>query len=449
MKSLFPAYHSGFSGRNMKRWVLLIAGSLAGSVCFANFLLNVSFRTHLRGGFVDCYGIWKIAPTFDEVTPFSEGLAAVCVGGKWGFIDTTGQYVIAPQFDEARSFHDGFAAVGGRGFRFKWGFVDRFGKIAIKPQFSAVQDFSEGCAGIWDEKVQRWSFIDRSAHILMPPKYKLVRPFSEGLACVQIGEKFGFIDRNGKLVIDTRYNGASSFHDGIAVISMGKHKEGMPWEPAFPFVSSETICGDCKLSWFDGKIGFIDKSGERIVNRDFDTAVSTLSEYYVDDGEQPFGRFSEGLAPVKVGKVSTFINSRGEKLNCAFDATRAFRGGLAPVKIKDLWGFVDRKGTLKIPARYQFVHQFSNDYALVETERNELKYIDATGKVVSTGTIHSASSLSCNLSAAYMIDTSPVGWKNPTSVGHFIDDASHGYFDYCLKDVDNCIQEIKYAISID
>ena len=37
-------------------------------------------------GYVDNYGMWVIAPQFDDAKPFSEGVAAVCVDDKWGFI---------------------------------------------------------------------------------------------------------------------------------------------------------------------------------------------------------------------------------------------------------------------------------------------------------------------------------------------------------------------------
>lgn len=37
-------------------------------------------------GFVDEKGQWKIPPAFDAVSNFSEGRAAVCIGGNWGII---------------------------------------------------------------------------------------------------------------------------------------------------------------------------------------------------------------------------------------------------------------------------------------------------------------------------------------------------------------------------
>jgi WG containing repeat len=58
-------------------------------------------------GFVDSLGHFKIPPSFDEVLPFSEGLAAVRTGEKWGFIDASGQFAIQPRFKAAYYFREG------------------------------------------------------------------------------------------------------------------------------------------------------------------------------------------------------------------------------------------------------------------------------------------------------------------------------------------------------
>jgi hypothetical protein len=76
-------------------------------------------------GFFNRRGQVVIRPRYDFVAPFSEGLAAFCVGcrearqgehsvrtgGKWGFIDSVGTTVIPAQFDEVRQFEEGRANV--------------------------------------------------------------------------------------------------------------------------------------------------------------------------------------------------------------------------------------------------------------------------------------------------------------------------------------------------
>ena len=62
-------------------------------------------------GYIDKTGKVVISQQFDDVSPFSEGLAWAGIGDKCGYIDKTGNYVIAPQFDGASFFSEGLAAV--------------------------------------------------------------------------------------------------------------------------------------------------------------------------------------------------------------------------------------------------------------------------------------------------------------------------------------------------
>jgi hypothetical protein len=50
-------------------------------------------------------------PQYWEAEDFSEGLAAVQVGGRWGYIDRAGRFAIEPIYGGATSFYDGKAAV--------------------------------------------------------------------------------------------------------------------------------------------------------------------------------------------------------------------------------------------------------------------------------------------------------------------------------------------------
>lgn len=52
-----------------------------------------------RWGFVDDKNVTMITYSFDEVRPFSEGLAGVRVNDKWGFVNLGGELVIPFRFD--------------------------------------------------------------------------------------------------------------------------------------------------------------------------------------------------------------------------------------------------------------------------------------------------------------------------------------------------------------
>ena len=52
-----------------------------------------------KWGFVDDQDVTMITYSFDEVRPFSEGLAAVRIDDKWGFVNLGGELVIPFRFD--------------------------------------------------------------------------------------------------------------------------------------------------------------------------------------------------------------------------------------------------------------------------------------------------------------------------------------------------------------
>ena len=87
-------------------------------------------------GYIDKTGTFKInARPYNTAKKFTEGLAAVNVdgamneygliaGGKFGFIDTSGNMVISPQYDNVEPFCNGLAKVC---IGDKWGYIDKSG----------------------------------------------------------------------------------------------------------------------------------------------------------------------------------------------------------------------------------------------------------------------------------------------------------------------------------
>ena len=67
----------------------------------------------------------------------------VWAGDLFGYINTSDQLAIGPKFKEAGWFADGLALVCING---KYGFIDKTGKLAIKPRFDCAEPFSEGTA---------------------------------------------------------------------------------------------------------------------------------------------------------------------------------------------------------------------------------------------------------------------------------------------------------------
>jgi hypothetical protein len=224
-------------------------------------------------GFIDRTGAVKIAPQFTGAggysQGFSEGLAAVAVGGKcvklrqweitgrrWGFIDRTGKMVIEARYGFVRDFHSGRALVSESGYAF----VNRAGKRVIELGKRNASDFSEGLCSVRDSS-GKYGYMDTLGRMVIPARYVVAGSFSEGRAYVQFkyGEKYGFIDRSGELVIPLAYDNIREFHNGRAAVEV-KGPDGT------------------------ARHGFIDRAGKMVI-----PAIYLLA-----------WDFSEGLAPVMV-----------------------------------------------------------------------------------------------------------------------------------------------------
>jgi WG containing repeat len=108
---------------------------------------------------------------------FSDGLAAVVPdsvlrvkGGcaKGGYLNIKGEWAIQPQFDDLQDFSEGLAAVnlGGKCFSGgKWGYINKHGQIAIPMKFVFAAKFENNRACV-EEKPREDEIIDRSGQVV-------------------------------------------------------------------------------------------------------------------------------------------------------------------------------------------------------------------------------------------------------------------------------------------
>ena len=90
-------------------------------------------------------------PTYEEVRPFSQGLAAVRQGKNWFYIDRTGEAVFATDYEAAGDFSQGLAPVTAEG---KTYFINRNGIPIAGSEAEALGAYQEGIAayqedGLW------------------------------------------------------------------------------------------------------------------------------------------------------------------------------------------------------------------------------------------------------------------------------------------------------------
>lgn len=302
--------------------------------------LNSNELTHIYtsggDGFIDSTGKVIISPRFQQISDFSEGLAAVRFEEKWGYIDRTGEFIIKNNFESAYPFADGLARVQING---KLGFINKGGNLVIKPIFNLISNFSDGLAAAYVDG--KTGYINKTGNIVIKPQFQSGHDFSEGLAAVEINNKWGYIDKVGSIVIKPQFEQAVGFSEGLAAVQL-----------------------------LD-KWGYIDKSGKMVIRPRFD-------ETY---------RFSDGLALVSINGERGYIDKTGELvISTQFRNADDFSEGLAPVARDSKWNYIDKTGKVVIdlqflPNEWSIARSFSNDLAFVGNIK-KYSYIDKTGKII-------------------------------------------------------------------
>ena len=296
-------------------------------------------RHHGKLCYIDRLGRIVLETRYSWGGPFRNGRAIVHNdAGRATIIDREARTVFQSDWDDIRPFSEGLAAVRKNG---KWGFVDREGEVVIEPQYDSVTAFAEGLAGFELGRTQenlsngiswacpgRRGFIDHSGSVVIPAEWIDASPFHEGLAVVCTGgtmkpnailggrellsnRKYGYLDRTGRLLIPGEFDIASSFSDGRAVVQIGD------------------VCRHARY-------GYIDVVGNRVIPLKL-TAASD---------------FRNGLAIVrrrgrKWRETTMVINLVGQvMLEVPYRVVQPFSEQLAAALTGDLYGFIDIKGML-------------------------------------------------------------------------------------------------------
>ncbi len=320
-----------------------------------------------KWGFIDKEGEVAIKPVYDDVSLFSEGLAAVNQKGLWGYINHKGKMVIKPAFRSAWAFHEARARV--QPFDKPAQFIDQEGKAIKAVGWSAEDDFSDGRARV---KVgDAYGYIDSAGTMVIQPIYKRGWNFKNGVCVVEYQEKLGMIDLKGAYILKPEF-------DFIKIAGLQNiilcHKENTAI--AYDTKGNEVArLPDCSMIDSDGHLISVREKGGMYL---FDPSIQTTTKpsYYTNviyledsfwagktatgylllDGQgQPMSsiaykqinKFSDGLAAFSKGEFWGYMDENGnEKTSDVFGLAWDYKEGLARAAFKDGIGFIDEEQKL-------------------------------------------------------------------------------------------------------
>lgn len=281
-------------------------------------------------GFVDTEGNLVIDADYDDVGPFSEGMAAVNKDGKWGFINKEGEIIIQPVYKSAWAFHEGFARV--LPFDGPDLFINKEGQPLKAENWAAADDFSDGMARVKVGNV--FGYIGTNGKMLVQPIYTRGWNFSHGLCVVEYNEKMGVINRMGNYVISPAYEQVKITGDGKMILARSA-QGSKAFDPA----------GKEILHLPDAKM--IESNGELIAVRDNDgmfllstTSPESKSKYYSNiiylEKDRWAGKMDSGYV---------MLNEKGMEMSKEFyHQINKFSDAFAAYSKDDYWGYLDTAG---------------------------------------------------------------------------------------------------------
>lgn len=348
----------------------------------------VPFKHDNLYGFCDYSGKSIIAPQYEQLGFYKEGLAYAVRDGKYGFIDKANKVVIPFQFESATDFEQGRALVEVNG---KQGLIDRTGNYVFPPVFEDIGQFSEDL--IYASKDTVYGYYDKNYVMRIPPKFDEAFLFKGGRAKIQQKGKQGYIDIYGTYTTPPAYETIDQFTDSLLLVSEDDQFgiitfSGEVIVPvSYDYIGKLTF--NRALVEKDGKIGYIDAKGKLIIPLVYETfpnhivrgqfksnfaIVRQKGKYGVLDNT---GKLVVALALSDLGEVSSLIAfSKGslwgymdpmgkEIFKPTFDFAESFKDSVAIVEKLTLSGVIDVKGQQLIPCAYTEIKRLTDNLFVV------------------------------------------------------------------------------------
>lgn len=220
----------------------------------------------------------------------TKGIQKIEANGKWGIQNGfTNTILIAPKYDDVRVFQNGI-------FAFKmndlWGYADTLGQVIFEPQFGTYQDISKGSALAYSPD-RKQGFIDNKGNILLPPIYDAISFNQErGYYELKKNGKVGIIDSAFQSIISPIYERIELYTNNKILLKNGWFKffddEKMGLLNAkgeivlsVPYEDYEPLSAHIAAAKTDGKWGILNtNTNEWIVSPIFDELKKTSDSHY-------------------------------------------------------------------------------------------------------------------------------------------------------------------------
>ncbi len=385
-------------------------------------------------GFIDHTGK-EIVPTvyesiegdFLQNYQNSKAIFKVQKDGLYGYINSKGQSVLTPKYTRIEHFEEIFVAQNSKGVAAvqegsKHGGINLKGETVVPfdYEFTGMSPYNDTLVVV--RKNNKWGVVSAQNKVILPLEYdKLKYLYKNGQALFELFKnqsKFIYFNDKGEVLTALVADNAGMLAEGLIPFKTnGKwgYTDGTQTKIAASYDSALQFAEGMAAVQQNGKWGFIDKTGKMLINPRFQNAgiFSKNTAPVQDNGFwglinkqgawaypaecsqiQPFD--ANGLCvaqkEVKGTMLCCFLNNEGKIVGkkFAYRALGLFSEGLAPALSADddvsrqLWGYLDLQGNLKITHQFAQAQPFAGGYGRVKLGKTskQWSYVDRSGALV-------------------------------------------------------------------
>jgi hypothetical protein len=311
-----------------------------------------------------------IAPRYEQVYYYTNDLCVIQKGRALGIVNAEGKMSCEPVLQDLKEMNGKMAIVIqsdttnemdmlwnliGEG-NLKRGLINKKGEFVTPCRYDEI--FDDAPNGFYypfirdslydnDSTVNdipimigTYGIVDSTGKVLCEPAFSEMPVYGDGMFRVKMHGKYGYADQNGKITIQPQWEYAVAFSEGKAIVSS------------------------------DGNSSIIDKSGN-VIKSD------------LGNGNGMY-RFTDGRARCRSmdGKYG-FMNAQGARIIPAiYDAADDFTDGYAIVSRNDKYGVIDTNGTFVIAAEHEFIYYLGDGFYQVKNSESKAGVIASSGETV-------------------------------------------------------------------
>lgn len=337
-------------------------------------ILNCDISWH---GLIDTFGKVVLKPEFRDLFFCNNRLVlADGVLRKYGILQPDLRTLVPYIYDRVQCTRDSAFIVR---INDKTGILNRQGTVLVASEYDNIEQGDGRNTPYIVGKNERYALMDRSGRPITGFEYDYADGFRAGRAAVRRDGRWGYVDSTGRVVIPLQYAFADRFSDkGLAwvllddrLIRIDTLGRIVPTEPTVSIDHERSY----SWTWNSPKAGLKDDFGRTVFRNDSLAIVPPHGPVCMYEAMQRDSGARWGLMDL-TGRILT------PRIFDSVDKSYFDHYEIVPVKRSGKWGYINRRGTLVIPFRFDKANPFDREGRAKVEQNGKSFVIDKSGKCV-------------------------------------------------------------------